>query len=352
MWLHRTRLGSNPKRRVPRLECLEDRRVLAAFTPLSPQLLVPAALTSPGSDAPGNGLGSVMRNLVANPNAPGLAGTPIGQTPGVTTPPGGGTGGVLPGTPGLPNTPGNGTPGLPGTFPGTPGQPGTFPGTPGLPGQPPAGNVGNQPGVAPVGSTTAPNFFPQTGPNNGVDNLLDSQVVLMLTRRVNEAAPGTAVGSRPNEGLLLPGEAQAVNPANRATLRSLAANVGGGDELVEEGETEANLPAEEAPAPRWWDDVPQPQVTPQDEQPAAPLPETPPQETGALDRAMGELLEQTGAPGRELAGWLTEEPLDTWAIGLVLAGVGVGLGRRPLLEEDEEETERARRRRRERAVDF
>jgi len=240
---------------------------------------------------------------------------------------------------------------LPGTFPGITNTPGNGTGTSGLAGQPLAGNVGGQPGVSTVGATTAPNFFPQTGPNNGIANLQDSQIVLLMTRRVNEASPGSAVGNRPNEGLLLPGDAQAVNPANRATIRSLAATVGGGDELVEE-DTEEGLPAEEQPAPQWWEGVPQPQVIPQDDATEAKpaFPETPPQENRALEQALGDLLEQTGAPGRELSVWLTESSLDGWALGLVLAGVGVGLGQRPLLEE--EETRRRGRRRRERAVDL
>jgi len=352
MWHPRTRPGFNPRRRPLRLEGLEDRCVLATLSPLSPQLLALPALSQPtlpnlapaGGITPGTTPGGLLGgNGTQGPLGGALAGTPVGQTPGVMNLPGGTT---LPG-PGTPG--GTGSP-LPGTFPGTSGLPNTLgnpTGTPVLPGQGPAGNVGGQPGVATVGATTAPNFFPQTGPNNGIDNLQDSQIVLLMNRRVNEAAPASAVGNRPNEGLLRPGEAEAVNPANRATLRSLAVLSGGNDQL--DDQQDEVLPAEEvpAPAPQWWDGAPQPQAIPRDQDEAQPaVPQTPPQETGALDQALGELAEQAGVPGRELSGLLTESSLGGWEIGLILAGVGMGMNRRPLLDEDQ----RARRRRRERAV--
>jgi len=352
MWHPRTRPGFNPRRRPLRLEGLEDRCVLATLSPLSPQLLALPALSQPtlpnlapaGGITPGTTPGGLLGgNGTQGPLGGALAGTPVGQTPGVMNLPGGTT---LPG-PGTPG--GTGSP-LPGTFPGTSGLPNTLgnpTGTPVLPGQGPAGNVGGQPGVATVGATTAPNFFPQTGPNNGIDNLQDSQIVLLMNRRVNEAAPASAVGNRPNEGLLRPGEAEAVNPANRATLRSLAVLSGGNDQL--DDQEDEDLPAEEQPAPRWGDNVPQPQVIPQDDaRPAVPGPRAEEPEVQALDQ----LLEQAGEPGRELSAVLSEAPLEPWTIGLVLAGVGVGMGRRPLLEEDEEAAQRRARRRRDRVVTF
>jgi len=355
MWHHRTRPGFTRTRRQPRLEGLEDRCVLAVFSPLSPQLLVPSALSQQavpilapaGGNSAGSTPGGILGGLLGGNGTQGpagglLGGTPIGQTPGLTnlpgTTPGGGTGallpGTLPGTSGLPNTPGNGI------------------GNSGLAGQPLAGNVGGQPGVSTVGATTVPNFFPQTGPNNGIDNLQDSQIVLLMNRRVNETSPGSAVGNRPNEGLLLPGEAQAVNPTNRATIRSLAVLSGGNDQPGDE--FQEDLPAEESPAPQWFDGVPQPQVIPQEENPQAmpALPQMRAEEPEVQVQVLDQLLEQAGEPGRELSALLAEPPLESWAIGLVVAGVGIELSRRPLSEQEDEETRRARRRRRQRALDF
>jgi hypothetical protein len=349
-------------RRQPRLEPLEDRRVLAGGLELNVVILVPAAVLPPAQAAP-------LLTPQPTPADPAPAATtssdPAGQAVTNQTSPANLPGGTT--TPAATNGTGTGTNNL-GPSTGTTGGTTTTTSPTGgqsavaiASGQSSAPLLATQsgtnapPGLAPLatqalespssgiitntGQTTAPTFNAPPPITFGAQGPLAAFLA-------NGRGPGDLIETTDGTAVqrLQLGQAIGVTVAGLPSLRSLSAFSGGAFGQEEQAQ---QAPAESAP-PRsesrdvnpdadgaWIDGVGRLDAQPEGQ---------------ALDDMLGQVFPE----GADLTGWLAQDGMRSWMLGLAVAGTSLELTRRrsaALEDEEENRRQQALRRRRARPVE-